>query len=156
MASNDTVGVGAAALTCTTTVWASDPPGPTQVRVKLVVPESAATISLPLVVRAPLQPPDALQVSALLEDQLSDVDSPAATSAGDAASDTVGGVSWTWTVTVTVCDAVPPEPAHVNVKLVVAPSAGVEVVPLVARLPVHPPELVHEVEFVAAQLRVVV
>lgn len=48
----------------------------------------------------------------------------------------------------------PPVPVQINVKLVVAASEPVEVLPLVAWLPLHPPEAVQVVALVELQVSV--
>jgi len=50
--------------------------------------------------------------------------------------------------------AVPPLPVHVRVKVVAAASAPVDWLPLVALLPLHPPEAVQAVALVELQVRV--
>jgi hypothetical protein len=53
-----------------------------------------------------------------------------------------------FTVIVTVVAAlVPPGPAHVKEKVVLADSAPVLCVPLAPSVPLHPPEALHEVAF---------
>jgi hypothetical protein len=58
------------------------------------------------------------------------------------------------TVTVADCAAEPPGPVHVSVYLVVVVSAPVACDPLIASLPLHPPEALQEVAFVDDQGRV--
>jgi len=89
------------------------PPGPLQASVKLVVVVSGPVLAVPLVARAPLQPPEAAQVVALLELQVRFETLPLTTLAGLAATFTVGGGGVT--VTVTVWLAEPPAPVHVRV-----------------------------------------
>jgi hypothetical protein len=68
------------------------PPGPLQLNVKVVFADSAPLRSLPLTVRLPLQPPDAVQVSAFVVDHVSIVVPPDATLVGFADRLTVGGL----------------------------------------------------------------
>ena len=68
--------------------------------------------SLPEVALAPDQAPEAVQMSAFVEDQVSVEDPPLTTDGGLAASDTVGAGGNT--VTVTVALALPPEPVQVR------------------------------------------
>lgn len=63
-----------------------------QLNVNVVVEVTAGLWALPLTARAPLQPPDAVQESALLDDQLNVVIPPLDTLAGLAESVTVGGL----------------------------------------------------------------
>ncbi len=66
------------------------PPAPLQVRVKVVVALSAPVLALPLVGSFPDHPPEAVQLAALLEDQLSVEAEPLLTVAGLADKLTVG------------------------------------------------------------------
>ena len=74
------------------------PPGPLQVNVKLVVALSAPVDWLPLVALAPLQPPDAVQLVALVELHVSVEDPPLLTVIGFAVNVTVGAGALTVTV----------------------------------------------------------
>jgi hypothetical protein len=87
-----TVGV-AAGRTETAVLAVALPPGPEQVRVKVVDAESAAEASEPAVPRPPLQPPEAVQAVALAELQVSVADPPAATAVGLAFRVTEGAAS---------------------------------------------------------------
>jgi len=91
-----TVGAGA---TVTVTLWLADPPAPEQVSEKPVVAASGEVDSLPLMALAPLQPPEAVQLVALVELHVSVAEPPPATEAGLAVSVTVGAGA---TVTLTV------------------------------------------------------
>jgi len=73
---------------------------------------SAPVLALPLVGSLPLQPPEAVQLVALLEDQLRVAVPPLLTVAGFALRLTVGGAA---TLTVTDWVAFPPGPPHVSV-----------------------------------------
>jgi hypothetical protein len=120
--------------------------------VKLVVAPSAPVASLPLVAFAPPQPPEAVQLVALVELQVNVEEAPLATVPGAAASDTVGvgGV----TVTVTVRPPVPPGPVQVSVKSEVALSAPVDWLPLVALAPVQVSDAVQLVASVELHVKV--
>jgi hypothetical protein len=107
---------------------------------------------VPLVAIEPLQPPDAVQAVAWVEDQLNVELPPLATLAALALSETLGGAADT--VTVADCDAEPPVPLQVRVKLVFAVSDAVACEPLVALVPLQPPDAVHEVALVADQVKV--
>jgi hypothetical protein len=73
---------------------------------------SAPVLALPFVDSLPDQPPDAVQLLALLEDQLSIADPPLLTVVGLALRLTEGaGVE---TLTVTACVALPPGPLQVS------------------------------------------
>ncbi len=121
------------------------PPGPVQVSEYEVEVLRAAVLSVPLVARVPLQPPVAVHEVALVELHVKVEVPPAATAVGFAVRATVGrGL----TVIATVCVAlVPPGPAHVKEKVVLADSAPVLCVPLTPSVPLHPPEALHEVAF---------
>ena len=71
-------------------------------------------LQLPLVDSLPLHPPEALQLVALLEDQLSAEAEPLVTVAGLALRVTVG-LAGADTLTVTDRVALPPEPVQVSV-----------------------------------------
>ena len=87
----DTVGAeGAEEETETVADWVAVPPAPVQVSVNFCVALSAAVFCVPLVASEPLQPPEAMQEVALLEDQLSVDVPPLATVLGLGLSDTIG------------------------------------------------------------------
>jgi hypothetical protein len=115
------------------------PPGPLHVSVNALETLSGPVDSLPLVVFVPLQPPDAVQLVAPVEFQVSVDDPPLAMLVGFAASVTVGVGA---TVTVASCPRVPPLPVHVSLNIVVAESAPVDWLPLSALAPLHPPDAV--------------
>ena len=96
------VTVGALDATVTVAVRLALPPAPTQVNVKLVVAASAPVDWLPLAAFVPLQPPDAVQLDALLELQLSVEEAPLSTVDGLADRVTEGGAGGTVTATDTV------------------------------------------------------
>jgi hypothetical protein len=64
------VGAGAGGETATTMLPEPDPPRPLQVSVKVVVCVSAGVANVPEVALAPAQPPEAVQVCALVDDQV--------------------------------------------------------------------------------------
>ena len=91
----DTVTVGAGGGggmpdTMTVTEALELPPGPVQVREKLLLALSAPVDWLPEVVLLPDHAPEAMQEVALVDDQVSMEDALLATDAGLAASDTIG------------------------------------------------------------------
>ena len=75
---------------------------------------SAPVLILPLVDSVPDQPPEAVQLLALVEDQLSIADPPLLTLVGLALRLTVG-LTEVETLTVTDCVALPPAPLQVSV-----------------------------------------
>ena len=91
---------------------------------------SAPVLALPLVALLPDQPPEAVQLVALVEDHVSVELLPVEMLVGLALSETVG--TGADTDTVTDCAAEPPAPVHVNVKVAEAVSAAVLWEPLVA------------------------
>ena len=104
---------------------------------------SGPVVRLPLGARAPLQPPEAVQDVALLEFQVNVAAPPPATDAGFAVRE---AVALPGTVTVTVATLlVPPDPVQVTEYSVVAATARVTWLPLVASVPLHPPVAAHEV-----------
>ena len=150
-----TDGGGGGTVTETETAWLTLPPVPEQVSVKSVAALSELLDSVPLVARSPLQPPDAEQLEAPVELQVSDVGLPTTTTDGLAASARVGaGVDPTLTVALWL--AVPPAPVQVSVKLVVVATGSVVWLPVKALPPLQPPDAVQLVAFDAFQLRVAV
>jgi hypothetical protein len=85
------------------------------VRVVVVVAESGPEPSEPLMARAPLQLPEAVQAVALVDVQASVVLPGETTVLGLALRLTVGAAGTGLTVTVVVCAAVPPAPVQVSV-----------------------------------------
>jgi hypothetical protein len=115
-----------------------------------VVAVRAPVLCVPLVALAPLQPPEAVQEVALVELQVSVEVPPLAMTEGLATKVAVGMI-FTRTVDAPL---VPPAPVHVKeyeLGIVIAP---VLCVPLVALLPVQPPEAVHEVALVELHVSV--
>ena len=112
---------------------------------------SAPVLALPLVGSFPDQPADAVQLLALLDDQLSIADPPLLTVVGLALRPTVGGAE---TLTVTDWLALPPGPLQASVKVVVALNAPVLALPLVGSLPDQPPEAVQLLALVEDQLSI--
>jgi hypothetical protein len=109
---------------------------------------------LPLAAKAPLQPPEAVQEVALTELQVKVEDPPLAIVGGLAISVAVG-MGLVVTVTVAVAGVlVPPGPAHVSEYAVLVVSAPVLWLPLVANVPLQPPEAVHDVALVELQVSV--
>jgi hypothetical protein len=90
------------------------PPEPLQERVNVVVALSAPVLALPLVGSLPDHPPEAVQLLALVEDQLSIADPPLLTVVGLALRLTVG-LTGAETLTVTDWLALPPGPLQVSV-----------------------------------------
>jgi hypothetical protein len=106
----------------------------------------------------PVQPPVAVQLVALVVDQVNVVDPPLVTLGGVADSDTVGGGGGAAgaTVTVTDCDAdTPPAAEHVNVKVDVVVRPGRASLPLSAFVPLHAPDALQVTAFVEVQVSVV-
>lgn len=107
------VTVGAGEDTDTVTDCAAEPPTPAQVSTYLVAAVTAAVAADPLAGLLPLQPAEAVQAVALLEDQDSIAVLPLFTVVGAAVRLTEGaGVV---TETVADCAALPPVPVHVSV-----------------------------------------
>ncbi len=104
--------VGTVGVTVTVADCAAEPPAPVQVSVNFVVAVRVGVAFGPLVVSAPLQPPDARHEAALVDDQLNVEAVPLLTVLGLAVSVTAGaGVV---TDTVADCDALPPVPVQVR------------------------------------------
>lgn len=81
-----------AAVTLTVTLVTAPPPGPLQLSVNVVRAEIALDCALPLTARFPLQPPDAVHASALVEVHDNVVVPPDETDVGLAERLTVGGL----------------------------------------------------------------
>jgi len=111
LALSDTLGAGAD--TVTVADCDAEPPAPVHVSVYLVVAVSAAVDAEPLIVFAPLHPPEPVQVVALVDVQLKVEVAPLLTVLGFADSVTVGGVLVTDTVA--DCAALPPLPVQLRV-----------------------------------------
>ena len=112
LALNDTVGAGGAE-TVTVADCDAEPPAPVQVRVNFVVAVRAAVDFVPAVASEPLQPPEAVQAVALVDDQVNADVAPLLTVAGFTVRVTAGaGVV---TDTVADCAALPPVPLQVRV-----------------------------------------
>jgi hypothetical protein len=118
----------------------------------VVVALSAPVDCEPLLAKVPDQPPEAVHAVALLEDQVNVELPPLATLLGLALIVTDGAGA----ETVTVADwlALPPAPVQVSANLVFVVRAAVLWEPLVALLPVQPPEAVQDVALVEDQVRV--
>jgi hypothetical protein len=109
---------------------------------------------LPLSVLLPLHPPDAVQLVALVEDQVSVAVPPAGTLDGLTDSETAGGGGAALTVTTVLACVVPPGPVQLNTKVEVLDSEPVDWVPLVALLPFQPFEAVQPVVPIVDQVSV--
>ena len=90
----------------------AEPPAPVQVSVNFVVAVRAGVVLEPAVASEPLQPPEAVQAVALVDDQLNDELAPLWTVVGLAARVTVGAAEVTDTVA--DCAALPPLPLQVT------------------------------------------
>jgi hypothetical protein len=151
-------GGGVTGVTVTVAVAALlAPPAPLQVNEYVVLAVSAPLDTLPLVACAPANvPPVPVQAVALVELHVSLEAPPALTAAGLALSVAVAGGVTAVTVTVTVAGLLlPPAPLQVNEYVVVAVSAPVETLPLIAPPANVPPEPLQAVELVELQVSVV-
>jgi hypothetical protein len=82
---------------------------------KVVIVDKAPLDSLPDGGLSPFHPPDAVHEAVSVLVQLSETLPPGCVRLGLAVSETVGGCAEPATVTVTVCESVPPAPLQVNV-----------------------------------------
>jgi hypothetical protein len=137
-----TVGAGT-----TVTVFESlaVPPVPVQLKVKVVLEESAPLVSLPTGGLVPDQPPDAEHDVAALVVHASCVVPPVATLAGLTVRLTVGAAT---AATAFESLAVPPLPVQVNVKVVFVDRALLVALPLADLAPAQPPDALHDVALV--------
>ena len=109
---NDTVGA-AGAETVTVTDCDAEPPPPVQVSKNFVVAVRGGVAREPAVASEPLQPPEAVQAVAFVDDQARDDVAPLLTVVGLAARVSVGAGEVTDTVA--DCTALPPLPIQVSV-----------------------------------------
>ena len=111
LAVSDTVGSGAVTVTLADAL--AVPPGPVQVREKLLLAVSMPVACWPEIALLPDHAPEALHELASVDDQLRVEESPLTTELGLAVNDTVGAGG----VTVIVADAlaVPPSPVQAMV-----------------------------------------
>ena len=128
------------------------PPPPVQLSVNVLVAVKVPVVCVPLVALAPVHAPEAVQLVAFVEDQVSVEVPPLVMVCGLAEIVTVGAGGGV-TVTVTACEALPPAPVQVSVKVPVLVKAPVDCVPLVALAPVHAPEAVQVAASVDDQVR---
>jgi hypothetical protein len=105
--------LGGAADTVTVAVCDAEPPAPVQVRINFVVAVSVGVVWEPAMASEPLQPPEAVQAVALVDDQVNADVAPLFIVVGFAVKVTAGaGVV---TDTVADCAALPPLPVQVSV-----------------------------------------
>lgn len=105
--------LGGGAETVTVADCDAEPPVPVQVRVNFAVAARVGVVCEPAVASEPLQPPEAVQEVAFVDDQVSIDVAPLATVVGFAVRITVGAVAFTETVV--DCDALPPAPVQFSV-----------------------------------------
>jgi hypothetical protein len=119
------------------------PPGPVHSSEYEVAVLTAPVPWLPLTPRRPLQPPEAVHEVALVEFHVNVAAPPATTTVGAAVNVTVAaGII----VTVLTRDAVvPPGPVQTSENDVGAVNGPVLTLPLALRIPLQPPEALHEV-----------
>jgi hypothetical protein len=146
------VTVGAGAFTVTVADCEALPPVPVQLRVKVPVLVNGPVDCEPPVALAPDHAPEAVQLVASVDDQLSVELAPLAMVCGVAEIVTVGAGAFT--VTVADCEALPPVPVQLRVKVLVIVSAPVDSEPPVALAPDHAPEAVQLVASVDDQVSV--
>ena len=139
------VGAEGAALTLTITDCMAVPPAPTQLSVNVLLAVSEPVEAVPEIALLPAHAPLAVQLVALVDDQVSVLALPVTTVVGFAASVTVGNVT---TVAIADCAAVPPGPMQLRVNVRLEVSGPVDAVPESALLPLHPSLAVQLVAFV--------
>jgi hypothetical protein len=125
------------------------------VNVNAVDAASAPVVPVPLTGRAPVQPPEAVQLVALVVVQARIEFSPATIAVGLALRARVGaGGGAATTVTLTVWLVEPPLPVQVSVYAEVTVSGPVVTVPAVPRSPLQAPEAVQAVASLDVQVSV--
>jgi hypothetical protein len=102
-------------MTSTTAVLRALPPGPVQSSVNVVVTDRLPLDSVPEGGLVPLHPPDAVHAAVSVLVQLSDTLPPDCVLFRLAVNVTVGGWAEPVTVTVTVREALPPDPVQLSV-----------------------------------------
>jgi len=142
----DNVAVGAGISATVTVAGAETPPGPVQMSVYPVLAVNGPVLAVPPGARAPLHPPEAVHVVALVEVHVKVELAPEATAVGVAASETDGGG---YTVTAAMTGAVvPPGPVQVKENVAFAIRMPVLCVPLLASVPLQSPLAVHEAAWI--------
>ena len=130
------------------------PPAPEHARVKVFAAVSAPVLAVPDVAFVPVQPPLAVQLVAFVELHVNVELPPLDTLVGETLSVSVGAAGGCWTVTVAVAELDPPVPLQFSEKLALAVSGPTLCEPVVDLLPDQPPDAVHDVAFVADQVKV--
>ena len=104
-------------VTVTLTLSLAEPPAPLQLNMKVVFVCRGPTLAVPLPARAPLQPPEAEQLDASVDDQLNTTLAPAVICDALVLRVTVGasGTGCPATVTATELLVTPPTPKQVRV-----------------------------------------
>lgn len=140
-------------MTVTLRVRLVVPPGPVQLRVKLVSAVSGVLVAEPEAARLPDQPPDAWQPVALPAVQLRVTVCPDGTVVGAALNVRVGaGVAGAlFNMTRRVAVSLPPGPVQVSVKSASALSGPMPVLPTTGRSPDHAPAAVQLVALLLVQ-----
>ncbi len=157
---------GGGAATVTRAVWEAVPPGPVQVMVNVVVDVMFVIVRFPDVACDPLHwllagEAEALQLVALVDDQVKVDEPPFATFVGLAANVMTGvGGGGAFTVTVMPCVTDPPGPLHDRLNAVVAVRPATPCEPVRLLVPVHAvllgeDEAVQDVAFVLDHVIVV-
>ena len=149
-----TVGAGVGLVTVTDAVDCAVPPAPVQLNVNVAFALNAPVLVVPDTDLDPLQPPEAVQELALVDDHVSVLALPLVTVVGDAVNVTVGAGVGLVTVTEAVDCAAPPAPVQRSVKLLLALNAPVLAVPDTVFVPLQPPDAVHDVAFVDVHVSV--
>ncbi|MEJ1963981.1 MAG: hypothetical protein WDO56_21545 [Gammaproteobacteria bacterium] len=146
--------VGAGGTTITVAEALEVPPAPVQASVKLLLVASAPVDSDPFVAFVPVHAPEAMQLVALVLSHRS-IELPLGPIDAGLAERLIVGVGVTTTLLTTTSTelcTLPPAPVHVRRNVEVAANAPLDSEPLIALLPVHAPEAVHEVAFVVDQV----
>ncbi|HEY3783667.1 MAG TPA: hypothetical protein VGL55_00125 [Steroidobacteraceae bacterium] len=127
------------------------PPAPAQVSEKEVVLLSAPVLLLPLGANEPLHPPEAVHEVAFVELQVRVELAFCPIKVGDAVNLAVGAI-----LTMTLAAwLMPPPPVQVRENVVAAVKGPVLLLPLLASVPVQPPEAAQDVAFVELHVSVV-
>ena len=122
-------GAGGGCVTLARTVCPAEPPAPEQLKEYEVEAESVPVDSVPAKLLEPLQPPDATQSDALVDDQVRLAEPDFWTVSGATVSETAGGGGTTAAGAAELEDAPPPQPTRSAATSDAAPrsSEGIEI-----------------------------
>ncbi len=134
------------------TDFVADPPVPVQLSVNVWVEVTAGVVSDPDTGFAPVQPSEAVQAVAFVEDQFSCVVWPERTLVESAFNVSTGPAV---SATSALLETEPPAPVHVSVNVLAVVTEAMTSDPDAAFVPVHPFDAVHVVASVELHVNVI-